>query len=49
MHTKDSKNETKFNGWKFTSTRYWDSKEEGFWFDMNTTLLVYTVTYTIGE
>lgn len=49
FHTRDSKNLTKFNNWNFSSSLYWDSVEEGFWFDDNTTLLVYSITYKIGE
>lgn len=49
FHTKDSKNLTKFNSWNFTKSLYWDSVDQGFWFDSNSTLLVYSITYTIGE
>lgn len=49
FHTKDGRNTTKFNNWKFTSTLYWDSVEQGFWFDANTTLLTYTNEYVLGK
>lgn len=49
FHTKDAFNLTKFNNWNFTKSLYWDSVDEGFWFDSNTTILVYSLTYTIGQ
>lgn len=52
FHTKIGKNESAYNYWNFssdTSSRWWDSVQEGFWFANTSTLLVYTVRYTIGE
>ena len=49
LHTTDSKNRTKYNNWNFSESKYWDGSEEGMWFNINTTLLVYSVTYKIGE
>ena len=40
---------TAYNNWNMTSTRVWDSIEEGFWYAQETTVLYNTVTYTIGE
>ena len=33
FHTRDSKNRTKYNNWNFTTSLYWDSVDQGFWFD----------------
>lgn len=49
FHTREGKNLTKYNNWNFTTSRWWDSVDEGFWFATNTTILVYTVPYYIGK
>ena len=48
MHTYDSCNSTKFDSWNFSNPYNWDSVEAGFWFDHNTTILVFSDTYIIG-
>lgn len=51
FHTKIGKNLTAYNNWNFssdTSSRWWDSVEEGFWFADTTTMIAYTVPYVIG-
>lgn len=49
LHTKEAANLTKYNNWNFTTSRIWDSVEEGFWFAANTTILWNSVVYTVGQ
>ena len=52
FHTKIGKNLSAFGNWNFSSEsspRLWDSIDDGFWYADSTTLLVWTVKYSIGD
>jgi hypothetical protein len=49
MHTREGGDKTAYNNWNFTTPFHWDSVDNGFWYAPNTTILIYTVTYKIGE
>ena len=48
LHTKEAADVTKYNNWNFTTSRIWDSVEEGFWFANETTVLWHTVNHKVG-
>ena len=50
FHSIDTGNFTKYNGFNFTETSYWDSPfAESFWYSPNTTMLFATPTYVLGQ
>lgn len=52
FHTKIGKNESAYNNWNFSSrtdSYWWDSVDAGFWFAKTSTILIYSVPYTIGS
>ena len=49
FHTREAKNETRYNNWHFTTPALWDGIDGGFWYSPNTTILVFTEEHIIGK
>jgi hypothetical protein len=50
FHSTELANQTRYNGWNFSETYFWDDYfyPDNFWYSTNTTILAKTVVYTIG-
>jgi hypothetical protein len=50
FHSTELAYQTRYNGWNFTETSFWDDYfyPDNFWYSTNTTILAKTVVYTIG-
>lgn len=49
FHSSERNETEKYAGWNFTDHQLWDSRDNGFWYSHETTVLYETVEYIIGE